>query len=78
MSNAGPDDLSTDSVRDLITRYRTQCLWFLREDYFPSTPEETVRVLQYIERHGDREGFIMARRMRQWLQRNSSEESAGS
>ena len=78
MSDPPCDTLSPDKLRSFIARYRAQCLWFLKEDYFPSTPEETIRVLEYIERHGDREGFITARRMKQWLLRNSSAESAGS
>ena len=60
---------------ELIGRYRTRCLWFLAEDFVPDTPEQALRVLGYIERYGDREGFIRARRIKQWLSPSISEES---
>ena len=50
-----------DSVDRLVDEYRVRCLWFLRPDYYPSTVDERLRVLAYIERHGDREGFRRAR-----------------
>ena len=78
MSNAPSQSGLPGDLHGLIARYRARCLWFLKEDYHPSTPEETIRVLKYIERYGDREAFITARRMRQWLLRNSSAGSAGS
>lgn len=58
--------------------YRTRCLWFLRDDLYPETREEALRVLQQIERHGDREAFIRAGRIRRWLLQTSSEPSAAS
>jgi hypothetical protein len=62
----------------LIDEYRLRCLWFLRSDYLPSTDADRSRVLEYIERHGDRDGFRRARELRRWLSLNSSEASAGS
>jgi len=64
------------SVRRLIDEYRATCLWFLREDYYPRTPEEAVRVLEQIERNGDVQAFRKAAELRQWLSRNSSAPSA--
>jgi len=59
----------------LISRYRSRCLWFLAEDFVPETPEQAVRVLEYIERYGDRQGFVQARRLKQWLSPSISEAS---
>jgi hypothetical protein len=59
-----------------MDEYRESCLWFLREDYRPATPDEALRVLEAIERHGDREAFRKAATLRQWLSRNSSSISA--
>lgn len=42
------------TIKDLVDRYRSQCLWFLKPDYYPRTREETRTVLGYIERYGDR------------------------
>jgi len=64
-------------VHALMGEYRESCLWFLREDYRPETPEEAFRVLEAIETHGDREAFRKAAALRQWLSRNSSSISAG-
>ena len=67
-----------DELRALVDEYRTRCLWFLRRDLYPSTREEALRVLGQIERHADREGFVRAARIRQWLSPHSSEPSAAS
>lgn len=61
-----------------MDEYRTRCLWFLREDFYPETQDEALRVLRYIERRGDREGFIRAARMRRSLSQSSTEASAPS
>lgn len=63
-------------VNALIDEYRARCLWFLREDYYPQTPSEAVRVLESIEQHGDVAAFKRAATLRKWLLRNSSETSA--
>ena len=63
-------------VRELVARYRTQCLWFLRSDYYPATIAEAREVLDYIQRHGDLEAFRQAGEIKQWLSRNSSAASA--
>jgi hypothetical protein len=73
-----PDDDLEAELRRLVDDYRSRCLWFLREDYYPATPDEILAVLRSIERHGDREGFQRAAVLRRWLSRLSSATSAGS
>lgn len=70
------DAQAMEQVRVLMDRYRTQCLWFLREDYYPQTREEACRVLEQIERHGDAAAFRAAAALRQWLSPSSSAPSA--
>lgn len=60
-----------DEVRGLIDAYRNECLWFLREDYYPQTPTEMIRVLDQIQRHGNLDAFRRAATLKQWLSRNS-------
>lgn len=69
-------DALQSAFRRLVAGCRDQCLWFLREDYCPTTPAEMQRVLEHIERHGDREAFRAARELSRWLSRNSSGPSA--
>jgi hypothetical protein len=59
-------DIHESEVRSLVDSYRTQCLWFLREDFYPENDEEAVRVLHQIERNADLEGFRRAARLRAW------------
>jgi hypothetical protein len=66
------------AFRDLVDRYRVQCLWFLREDYYPSTPAEREDVMRHIERHGDLEAFRRVAEMRAWLSQHSNSPSAAS
>jgi hypothetical protein len=72
------DTLDADGFRRFVDRYRAQCLWFLRPDYYPDTPVERATVLRLIEQHGDRRAFQQAALFRQWLSPHSSETSAGS
>ena len=55
------------SVNALVDAYRTRFLWFLREDYYPQTPTDALRILEYIERHGDVSAFRKAATLPQWL-----------
>ena len=64
------------NVNALVDEYRTRCLWFLREDYYPRTPADALRVLEYIERNGDVPAFQKAATLRQWLLQNTSVPSA--
>jgi hypothetical protein len=66
------------ALRGLVDDYRERCLWFLRRDYYPSTPNEVQRVLDYIQRYGDRDGFRRAGEVRQCLFPPFSAASAGS
>ncbi|MCC6766514.1 MAG: hypothetical protein IT293_17775 [Deltaproteobacteria bacterium] len=60
------------AVRRLVDDYRDRCLWSLRADYYPATETETLRVLDYIERHGDRAAFMRAGEIRGWLSPSSA------
>lgn len=61
-----------EKVVKLIEEYRARCLWFLREDYVPVTPEEIAQTLELIERYGDRDSYLRAEELKQWLLRDSS------
>jgi hypothetical protein len=74
VASVGPEQ----AVDALVDEYRQRCLWFLREDFYPSSLEERLRVLDYIQRHGDREAFRRAAEVRKWLSPSSSEKSAAS
>jgi hypothetical protein len=65
-----------ERVRELVDEYRSRCLWFLRKDFYPATPEEACRTLEQIERHGDLAAFKKAAPLRQWLSQHSSAKSA--
>jgi hypothetical protein len=79
MSAPGLDEkVVTEAVNRLVDEFRARCLWFLRPGYYPSTREERLRVLAYIERHGDREAFRRAATLKRWLSPTSSAPSAGS
>lgn len=67
-----------DALRALVDEYRERCLWFLRADYYPATGAEALRVLDYIQRHGDRDGFRRADEVRRCLFPPTSATSAGS
>ena len=61
-----------------MDEYRERCLWFLRPDYYPESPEEAEQVLHYLELYGDLEAFKRAAWVRPWLLPRSSAASAGS
>jgi hypothetical protein len=60
----------------LTDEYRARGLWFLRDNYYPTTTSERLRVLGYIEQHGDRDAFRRARELKNWLLHPSNEKSA--
>jgi hypothetical protein len=60
----------------LVDEYRQRCLWFLRDDYYPVTTADALRVLRSIERHGDVAALRKAAPLKQWLSHNSSAKSA--
>ena len=75
--NDVPNDIA-EAVDRLVDEYRLRCLWFLRGNYYPNTDEERLRVLAYIQRHGDRSAYVRAAEVRRWLSRPSSAASAAS
>lgn len=72
------DTLDDASLRRFVDEYRDRCLWFLRQSFYPTTAAEWGRVLDSIERHGDREAFVRVARVRAWLSRRTSDASAAS
>lgn len=72
------DERAAAAIRELVDRYRAQCLWFLRADYYPQTLDDVNRVLQLIEQHGDVNALHRTAAVRQWLSLRSSATSAGS
>lgn len=72
------DGSRDEALKTLLDDYRTRCLWFLRPDYYPATREEWLRVLDAIERQGDRDGYVRAAQLRRWLSQISNAASAGS
>ena len=69
-------DPITAAMRSLVDDYRTRCLWFLRPDYYPMTRNEHLKVLDYVQRYGDRAAHVRAATVRAWLFQTSSVESA--
>lgn len=67
-----------EEVDRLVDECRVGCLWFLRPDYHPATKEERIRVLELIERRGDREAYRRAATLRRWLSPTSNVASAAS
>jgi len=63
-------------LRQLVDDYRAQCLWFLRDDYYPVSASEREQVLRAIERYGDLTAFRRVNEVRRWLSQRSSETSA--
>ncbi len=55
--DGGRGERSIEAIDQLVDAYRVRCLWFLRPDFYPSTDTDRLRVLEYIERYGDRDGF---------------------
>ena len=73
-----PDPALDAEVRSFVDDYRQRCLWFVRADYYPSTPDEILRVLRWIRARGDREAFQRAGKIEEWLSRIFNEKSAAS
>ncbi len=56
-----------EAVNRLVDEYRDRCLWFLREDYYPTTREQRLRALDQIGSHGDRAAFLKVAELKKWL-----------
>ena len=65
------------AVDELVGRYLIQCLWFLRRDYYPTTDDDRLRVLGYLEKYGDLEAFRLAAAIKPCLSPPSNATSAG-
>lgn len=65
-----------EKLAPLVNKYRSRCLWFFREDFVPVTVCDALLALDNIEKHGDRDAFLEAQRVRKWLSRISSAASA--
>ncbi len=55
-----------ERYRELRKQYMESCLWFEAEDT-TEEPDAILNALRSIEIHGDREAFISARKLKQWL-----------
>lgn len=53
-----------------MKKYRVRCLWFLSPEYVPETAAAALRVLDYIERYGDRQAYLAAEELKKWLSQN--------
>jgi hypothetical protein len=73
-----PPTCSDAEFHRFVDQHRAQCLWFLRDDYYPRTSAEREAVLRQIAQHGDRDAFRRVAEFRTWLSQPSSETSAGS
>lgn len=62
-------------ILELVEEYRDRCLWFLRPDYVPSTPEEIDLALEYIERYGDQRAYRHVEEIKKWLSRHTKPQS---
>jgi hypothetical protein len=60
-------DETRAALAQLMEQYRDRCLWFLRPDYVPEDAEGARRVLDLIERYGDRSAFQRAEEIKAWL-----------
>lgn len=69
------DHALLEQVIRLTEDYRDRCLWFLDARFVPANEEEALRVLDLIERYGDRAAFERTSRLRAWLSRPSSPKS---
>jgi hypothetical protein len=65
-----------DAFKAIVDDYRLQCLWFLRADYYPATDAARLRVLDYVQRYGDRDGHVRAAVLRRWLLQRFNADSA--
>jgi hypothetical protein len=67
-----------EEVRALVSKMRDSSLWFLDAAFQPMGDEEALRALRWIECRADRQTYVRARELREWLLRSSSAASAGS
>ena len=79
MAESLPDSsMARDAALEFIRHHRSGSLWFVRDGHEPASTDELIRAIRRIERTGSRKAYVEARRLREWLSRDSSAESAGS
>ncbi len=69
------DPAVLESVLRLVEEYRDRCLWFLDPRFVPTNEEEALRILDMIERYGDRAAFERSTKLRACLSQRSSPRS---
>ena len=57
---------------ELVAATRSRCLWFFAADHLPAERDLQLETLGLIKRYGNRDDYVKARRLEQWLRRNSS------
>ena len=79
MAKSLPDSsMARDAALEFIRHHRHGSLWFVRDGHEPASTDELIRAIRRIERTGSREAYVEARRLREWLSRDSNAASAGS
>ena len=72
----GPGTDLEAAVDRLVDECRSQCLWYVRPDYYPRTDGERLEILQAIQERATLAVFQRAGALKVWLSRRSSDESA--
>ena len=57
---------------DLVQAARRRCLWYFAGDDLPAQRDLQLDTLQLIKRYGNRDDYVRARRLEQWLRQHSS------
>ena len=57
---------------DLVQAARSRCLWYFTADDLPAERDLQLDTLQLIKRYGNRDDYVRARRLEQWLRQHSS------
>jgi hypothetical protein len=65
-------------IAALVVAWRTRALWWVREDWMPTTDEERRWALERIARRADRSTWIRTKEIDQWLSARCNEVSVGS
>jgi|SoiMethySBSTD1v2_1073268.scaffolds.fasta_scaffold1376960_2 hypothetical protein len=56
---------------DLVRTARRRCLWYFVDD-LPAERDLQLDTLELIKRYGNRDDYVKARRLEQWLRQHSS------
>ena len=63
---------ASEEFVELVEAARHRCLWFFVADDLPAERDLQIETLDLIKRYGNRDDYIRARRLEQWLQQYSS------